>query len=103
MIMSDLECPYCGKGQEICHDDGYGYEEDQLHEQECGECEKTFTFTTSTSFYYSGYKADCLNGGNHKWENTITTPVQFTKMHCLDCEERRDPNEEEWKLIKGPF
>lgn len=23
----DIECPYCKKGIEIGHDDGYGYEE----------------------------------------------------------------------------
>lgn len=98
--MEDVNCPYCGEGQEINHDDGYGYEEDQLYEQECGECEKTFTFTTSISFHYEGHKADCLNGAPHKWENTITTPVEFTEMRCVDCDERRKPTDEEWCAIK---
>ena len=53
--MSDVECPYCGAEQEICHDDGYGYDEDGDYEQECGECGKTFAFTTSIHFYYSAF------------------------------------------------
>ena len=43
--MKDVECPYCGTGQEINHDDGYGYEEDDPHEQSCPHCDKTFVFT----------------------------------------------------------
>jgi glutaredoxin len=31
----DIECPYCEKQQEIDHDDGYGYDEDQAHKQTC--------------------------------------------------------------------
>lgn len=23
--MKDIECPYCGHEQDICHDDGFGY------------------------------------------------------------------------------
>jgi len=33
--MSDVTCPYCRDEQEINHDDGYGYEEDKEHEQDC--------------------------------------------------------------------
>lgn len=66
--MSDIECPECGYGQQIDHDDGYGYEEGVLHEQECPECEKTFVFTTSISFYYEAHKAPCLNGASHRTE-----------------------------------
>ena len=50
--MSDVKCPYCGKDQEINHDDGYGYEEDEIHQQQCVSCDKTFKFTTSTSYSY---------------------------------------------------
>jgi hypothetical protein len=64
--MNDVECPYCGAEQEICHDDGYGYEEGIAHQQECGDCCMTFVFLTSIRFYYRVEKADCLNGGEHK-------------------------------------
>ena len=51
--MSDVKCPYCEAEQEINHDDGYGYEEDEEHEQDCVECDKTFKFTTSIIYHYN--------------------------------------------------
>ena len=102
-MSADCECPYCGKEIDICHDDGYGYEEDVLHEQYCGACDKYFTYTTSISFYYETYKADCLNGSEHKFKPTKTFPIEFTEMKCEDCEERRKPTEEEWIQIRQPL
>lgn len=104
--MSDVECPYCGKGQEINHDDGAGYEEGCLHEQECSDCEKTFTFYTTISFDYEAYKADCLNGGEHKWRKP--TKIWFDEKQnkelwhrrCTDCERREQGYNPEWKLIE---
>lgn len=63
--MSDVECPYCGADQEICHDDGYGYDEDAIHQQTCGECSKVFAYTTAIIMHYEAMQADCLNGGAH--------------------------------------
>lgn len=56
--MSDLNCPKCGAGNEICHDDGQGYEEDVRHEQDCSSCGYTFEFTTSVMYYYTAYCSD---------------------------------------------
>ena len=70
--MSDVNCPYCGAGQEINHDDGYGYEEDRDHEQDCVDCGKVFKFTTSISYNYS---VECQDGDHDmepfgdKWPN----------------------------------
>ena len=64
--MSDVTCPYCGEGRDICHDDGYGYDEDKVFEQTCGSCEKNFAFTTRMSFDYDAREADCLNGSAHR-------------------------------------
>lgn len=97
--MKDCECPYCGAEQDINHDDGYGYEEDKTHQQECHSCEKTFTYITCISFSYDTYKADCLNGGEHKWKPTITFPKECTRMRCEDCDEERQPTSEEWAMI----
>jgi hypothetical protein len=98
----DVECPYCEKGQEINHDDGYGYEEGETYQQECDDCGKNFTYTTSIVYYYESYKADCLNGGEHRWERTHTYPKEFTKMECLMCNERRNPTPEELsKILKN--
>lgn len=84
--MKDCECPYCGADVEINHDDGDGYDEDKIHQQECRECEKTFVFTTFIHFSYDAKKADCLNGGEHNLKKTNTYPPQFAVMRCVDCD-----------------
>ncbi len=97
--MSDLECPYCQSGQDVCHDDGEGYQEDCLHEMECSNCEKMFTFDTSIIFYYKAHKADCLNEGEHSFKSTRTFPKECTRMECEACDKQREPTPEEWKDI----
>jgi len=91
----DTECPYCDADVEINHDDGYGYEDGQTFKQQCGNCDKTFVFTTTISFNYETEKADCLNGGEHEWETSHTYPKFFTKMRCTMCDEERNPTTEE--------
>jgi len=98
-MSKDIDCPYCGHYQDINHDDGFGYTEDELHEMECENCEKSFVFTTSIIFHYMGYKADCLNGSEHNYEAQTCFPREFTKMVCSDCGLERKPTEEEFKLI----
>lgn len=93
--MSDIDCPYCGHEQEVCHDDGEGYAEDQVHEMECYECEKSFVFTTCISFSYSPAKADCLNGAEHNFRPTNTVPRNFTRMRCDDCDKIRPCTDDE--------
>lgn len=100
--MSDLECPYCGEGNDICHDDGFGYEEDRAHEMECDHCGKSFVFHTSISFYYSPEKADCLNGAPHNFREWRTlwlneTDGEHQRRGCRDCDhvEQRNINGKE--------
>lgn len=93
--MSDVECPYCGAEQEICHDDGYGYAEDEIYEQECPECDKTFAFNTGIILVHEAWKADCLNGAPHEYRPTATFPARYTKMLCKVCGDRRHPTSEE--------
>lgn len=86
--MSDINCPYCGTGLEICHDDGFGYDEDARHEMECYECEKKFIFMTSISFFYEPFKADCLNGKEHNLE-PVTSSAMYSYpdwVKCTDCD-----------------
>lgn len=98
--MHDLNCPYCDAELQVCHDDGFGYQEGVKHEMYCGKCEKNFVFETSISFYYEPEKADCLNDGNHIWKAKKNTfPVEFTKMHCTMCDEERKPTELEMAEI----
>jgi hypothetical protein len=91
----DLECPYCEKELEVCHDDGFGYEEGVKHQMECGHCDKQFVFETSISFYYEPEKADCLNGNEHNYEKTITYPEEFSEMQCTMCDDKREMTEAE--------
>ena len=100
--MSDVECPYCGKYQEINHDDGYGYQEGEIFNQECDDCEKTFAYTTSILFSYDAEKADCLNGGDHNWKPQITYPKKYTKMECTMCGCTRVPTDSEFKEFITP-
>lgn len=93
--MSDIECPYCGYEQEINHDDGYGFEEDVKHEQECLSCKRNFAYTTSILFLYEAAKAPCMNGEEHKFKPTKTAPKWRSSMVCEYCGERRKPTDEE--------
>lgn len=95
----DTECPYCEKGVEINHDDGYGYAEGEIHNQECDNCGKTFIYTTSISFSYETEKANCLNGGKHDYKAQTCYPKFATKMECQMCGDTRKPTEKEMKII----
>ena len=101
--MNDIECPYCDAPNEVCHDDGQGYEEGKAHEMQCCECKKYFVFHTSVSFYYSPEKADCLNGTPHRysewrrlWDNKAFAEM-LENRRCRDC----DHTEERW-VPKSP-
>ena len=95
MSYSDLECPYCDEEQEVNHDDGYGYEEDQTFEQECEKCGKTFVYSTYISYQHEARKVDCLNGEPHDYQPPTTCPKIATKMMCTMCDDRRQPTPEE--------
>ena len=89
----DVNCPYCGKGQDINHDDGYGYDEDDVFEQECSKCDKVFVYTTTISFYYEAEKAPCKNDeGEHDWKDRVGSPEAAVKgkQFCAVCDEQRD-------------
>jgi hypothetical protein len=84
--MHDAECPYCKEYVEINHDDGYGYDQDKLHYQDCSECGKTFTYYTSIYFSYSTEACPCLNEDSpHNYEKTKTYPPEFAKLRCTMC------------------
>ena len=85
-MYDDTECPYCEEGLDIDHDDGYGYEEGPLYEQECKYCSNIFTYSTSISYNYSAYKADCLNGGEHVLKKVVHYPVSWPDwVRCENC------------------
>ena len=94
--MKDMKCPYCGADQDVCHDDGAGYDEGVCHEHTCSKCEKTFVFCTTISFSYVPHKADCLNGADHDLKMSATHPKQYSKMRCRSCDYERKPTPEEF-------
>lgn len=83
--MSDVNCPYCNKEIEICHDDGHGLDEDKTHQDQCPHCEKHFVFTTSISIDHYAEKADCLNGADHQWEPARMYPQVWLYDRCKVC------------------
>jgi len=98
---NDINCPYCDAELDINHDDGYGYGEDEVFQQECGNCLKSFIFTTSIIYSYNVEKADCLNGAEHRYKPTVTHPIEFTRMRCEVCDQKRALTEEEWGVLIG--
>lgn len=93
--MDDILCPYCGEEQQIDHDDGYGYAEDELYTQECRDCNKIFIYKTSITYYYEGMIAPCLNGGKHDWEQMVGAPREYFigKFRCTYCDEEESRDE----------
>lgn len=87
--MSDIECPYCDASLEVCHDDGFGYAEDEAHEMECGQCGKNFVFYTYISFAYAPHQADCLNGAPHNFRDWFPYSerdgILYESKTCRDC------------------
>ena len=77
--MSDVNCPKCGAGNVINHNDGYGYEEDREHEQRCYECNCKFKFTTSISYHY-----EVFCSGQHELERC--PPPHSDLWECKKCE-----------------
>ena len=91
----DINCPYCNTELDIDHEDGYGYEEDEIHNQQCRNCDKFFTYTTSVIYYYEPEKSICLNGGEHEYKPTFAYPSKFSLMRCQDCGETRELTDQE--------
>jgi len=91
----DVTCPYCGCEFDICNDEGFGTCEGVLHQQECIECEKVFTFTTTSIMSYQAYAAPCLNEeSDHEWKIQDCWPGWMAKEECPHCGETRQPSEE---------
>lgn len=92
-------CPYCNADIEINHDDGYGYQEDEIYEQGCPDCGKTFCYTTYISYSHDLFEAPCKNGEPHKLEKIHGYPKEFFeyKRRCEYCNEEIIIDEEKHK------
>jgi len=89
--MKDITCPYCDEDFELCHDDGAYTDEGQNEQWECPKCNKISMVSTSITFSHEAEKADCLNGGEHKWTKRVGLPVEHfeNKYICWDCNEEK--------------
>lgn len=96
LIPRDVSCPYCGYEQDINHDDGYGREEGELHQQECERCFQIFGFYTYVSFSYETQKTPCLNDAPHDWGEwairdlgylNLTKYSRSMRRQCKWCDE----------------
>ena len=89
-MIKDVTCPYCGKWNEVCNDDGWGCEEDRLYDQMCEHCGNTFVFTVSWSVDYAADFAPCLNGGPHGFKPQTRYGLKkeddYTVQKCAICE-----------------
>lgn len=99
--MNDLYCPYCEESQTINHDDGYGYDENEMHFQDCKDCNKTFGYETAIIYHYEPVKVPCQNeAADHRWKASFTFPVDSSFMRCADCQEIRKPTQSEQAQIE---
>ena len=85
-MSSNVDCPYCGT-EEIETEE---HEEGVYHKQECPKCGKIFVYQTYIEISCTSYRADCLNGSEHKLKKiSSTSPVMggMRRWRCTDCGE----------------
>lgn len=100
----EIVCPYCGytfvDSWELAGDrDG------ETSQIQCLDCDKTFISVTHFSVTYSSKKAECLNGGEHRWgewhdlwrEDPVGPKkgAQVKRRWCSACEEPETKREED--------
>lgn len=100
--MSYANCPYCKEEVEINHDDGYGYDENEIHTQECSKCGKTFAYTTMISIDHDTKQAPCQNGDEHDLHPIEGCREEFFKgrSRCSWCGEEVVDSEVNGAAIK---
>lgn len=94
--MDEITCPYCEHTYDLCHDDGAFYNEDYREKDECPECGKIFMVASSISWNFEAEKADCLNGGDHNWEQQRGVPREhfIGRFTCTQCDDEEHRDEE---------
>lgn len=82
--MEKVEYPYCEEYVKIDTCEHY----EGTEEYECPNCSKNFEVNAEPTINYLVIgKADCLNGTEHNWVQTIGFPEIYFKgkYHCADC------------------
>lgn len=84
-MRKDSECPYCE--EEIDLDNGEGRQEDEVYEDTCPHCYRSFVYTISYSVHYYPEKAACLNGEPHDFQPIHGSPKKYfeKRRRCSMC------------------
>lgn len=98
-MKNDVDCPYCESPQEIDTGDSSVYSEGDVHSQQCRNCEKYYVFATAIHVTYDAEKADCLNGSEHDFKETVTYPKRFRKMRCSTCDFEKNLSTERLRAL----
>jgi hypothetical protein len=87
MTNANHECPYCGKPQEHCNDEPF--DQDEIWDEECNDCGKSYRLQGWYTEEYNAEKADCLNGAAHDFRQIVGAPEEWFigKFRCVSCEE----------------
>ncbi len=80
--MEVVKCPYCSEYHDF---DPQDLIEDQLLQAECFNCEKSFTYTVTISRYIEASKAECLNGGEHNFNEMKSMYGNKKTTICSNC------------------
>ncbi len=83
--MRDVTCPYCDFGFD---DNDFGENgSGTLYELRCPDCKKIMMAQYELWPSFDAYKAPCLNGGNHKFEEIKAGHSAFVKYkrRCKHC------------------
>ena len=94
--MMVTQCPYCNRIISVCEE--WTFEDNESYEETCPNCNKIFIYsvTTECSYSFAAKKADCLNGGQHKFEIVHLIPPEKSYKRCV-CGEQRAFTEFEMK------
>ena len=94
---SNHECPYCNAKQEHVNDEPF--EQDEVWDEECSSCGKTYRLHGWYEENYRAEKADCLNGDvPHNFVQIMGLPKEhfIGKFRCSVCSKKEDRGGSFW-------
>lgn len=86
-MSKDLRCPYCGYVFDSSWFETYP-DQGIVSDADCPDCEKTFSYEVEYHPYFRSWKAPCLNGGEHDWQEIVGVPIFWFKnrRRCSVCD-----------------
>jgi len=103
----EVTCPYCNHDQE---EEWEGVpDEDENEITECGECEKSFTYSHYIIHGSDSEKSPCLNDeAEHDWKKTTRYPPIIAgkvAVWCTTCHEKKNipADKDDWAKVKDKY